>query len=170
MSCEPRLVRHEGGSGGPGPSSHASSLHSPACRQSGALDACLASHQQLLAGSGPADFQSLVSTAAAAAAPLAAGLQFYHHAFNGGDGKRCSTLHAVVRTPRGDGSEGFVLMLPLDCRQRAASALAAAAGVTAAAHLRQSGWLAKDAVLLFADAAACTAEESAEVRAGCLGA
>lgn len=105
----------------------------------------------------------------ARAVTATAGLDLYQHNFtlgsgsSGGSSRRCSTLHAVVRAPRGDGSEGFVLMLPLDTstNPRAAS-LAAAAGVSIAGHLQRSRWLAKDAVLLFTDAA-CGAQASAQV-------
>ena len=81
-------------------------------------------------------------------------LAFHRHAFNAStSGAACATLHAVARAPRGDGSEGVVLALPLDTRDAAAAAFAAAVGAATAVHLRQSGWLAKDAVLLFVDAA-----------------
>ncbi|EFN58972.1 hypothetical protein CHLNCDRAFT_49782 [Chlorella variabilis] len=149
----------------------------PTVRQSGAVDACLAALQRLQAGGSATDFPQLVRTAAAAMASFASALEFYQHNFSAsslGDGpggadsssgsapRQCRSMHAVVRTPRGDGNEGYVLMLPLDASRPAAAALAAAAGVAALGHLRSSRWLAKDAVLLFADTQACGAEESAQ--------
>lgn len=78
---------------------------------------------------------------------------------------QCSTWHSVARSPRGDGGEGFVLLLPLDARRPAAAALAAAVGTAAAAHLHRSGWLAKDMALVFVDASCGGgALEGAQVR------
>jgi hypothetical protein len=128
------------------------------CRQSGALDACVSANNQLQTQLQQGDLAALVQAAAAAAG----GLQLYRQNYTSGSGQQCSTLHSVVRSPRGDGSEGFVLLMPLDSSNRAAAALAAAAGMALAGHLRGSRWLAKDAVLVFTDAA-CGTVESADV-------
>lgn len=153
-------------------------LHSSPHRQSGAVDSSVAAFQRLqqLAPHAAADPLALV---AAAAAP--AGLDLYRFNFSSptpaaaatsGDHsmkqqqqaapRQCSTLHGVVRSARGDGGESFLLMLPVDSGSPRAAALAAATGAAIAEHLQRSAWLAKDAVLLFADAA-CGAEASAQV-------
>ncbi|KAL4859670.1 Glycosylphosphatidylinositol anchor attachment 1 protein [Chlorella vulgaris] len=163
----------------------------PSVSQTGCLDVCLTVHRQLLAAGTPRDFVSLVQDAAHAAAPFTAKLAFHQHAFSaslggplarsssssrsgssfGGNSSSsgdplaagaCRTLHTVVRSRRGEGSEGYLLLIPLNSSAPAAATLAAAAGVALAGHLQRSSWLAKDAVLLFADTASCTAEESAE--------
>lgn len=114
----------------------------------------------------------------ARAAAAAAGLDLYQHHFalptagskssSSSQVRQCSTLHMVVRAPRGDGTEAFVLALPLDAAAAPrAAALAAAAGAALAGHLRRSGWLAKDTVLLFLDAG-CGAEAGAQVGACCV--
>lgn len=149
------------------------------CRQSGAVDSCVAAFQRLqqLPPQEAADPLALVG---AAAAP--AGLELYRFNFSSPTPAvnpsrkgslqqqqqqqpaplHCSTLHGVVRSPRGDGGESFLLMLPLHSGSPRAAALAAATGAGIAEHLRRSAWLAKDALLLFTDAA-CGAEASAEV-------
>ncbi|KAL4437170.1 hypothetical protein ABPG75_004309 [Micractinium tetrahymenae] len=131
---------------------------------SGTFAACMAAYQQALPAAADGDLAASVAAAAAAvsaAMPSARpALAFHQHSYSttaGGSSNtaaaQCSTLHTVVRSPRGDGSEGFVLLLPLDARRPAAAALAAAVGTATADHLRQSGWLAKDAALVFVDAA-----------------
>ena len=121
----------------------------------------MSAYHKLLTQPQRGDLAALVPAAAAAAG----GLQLYRHNYTSSAGQQCSTLHSVVRSPRGDGSEGFVLLMPLDGSNRAAAALAAAAGVALAGHLRGSRWLAKDAVLVFTDAA-CGTVESAEASHG----
>ncbi|KAL4423490.1 hypothetical protein ABPG77_003623 [Micractinium sp. CCAP 211/92] len=134
----------------------------PTIRQSGAFGACMAGYEQALHPAAAGDLAATVAAAAAAVATaMRAGpaLTFHQHNYTSNAGSSsgtaaalCSTWHTVARSPRGDGSEGFVLLLPLHARRPAAAALAAALGTAAAAHLRQSGWLAKDAVLVFVDA------------------
>lgn len=145
------------------------------CRQSGALEACVASVPRLQddatsAGGNSGDSQHAFARVARAAA-AAAGLELHQHNFTSSTraGRQCSTLHTVVRALRGDGAEGFVLALPLDAAAAPrAAALAAAAGAALAGHLRRSGWLAKDAVLLFLDAG-CGSQAGAQVGRRCRG-
>jgi hypothetical protein len=76
----------------------------------------------------------------------------------------CSSLHTVVRSPRGDGSEGIVLAFPVRVQADGwTAALALTLGLAAAQHLRSLTWLPKDVALLFLDAT-CDPLQGAEVR------
>lgn len=149
------------------------------CRQSGALAACLTAYQRALplanSGSSIAGLVRAAADAVGDSLPSAGPpLAFYQHNFTTIGGRQCSTLHTVVRPQRGDGSEGFVLLMPFNAGGSAASsgahtagsaaaALSAAAGVATAAHLRGAAWLAKDAVLVFADTGCAGIDEGAQV-------
>ncbi|GBF97123.1 glycosylphosphatidylinositol anchor attachment [Raphidocelis subcapitata] len=97
-----------------------------------------------------------------------AGLETYDQPFSvtrrgggGGGGElRCSNVHAVLRSPRGDGKEALVLVTPVtlqpfatDFNQTAAGASLAVSLVHALLlHLRSAPWLAKDVIWVVADA------------------
>lgn len=77
--------------------------------------------------------------------------------------RQCRSLHGILRSPRGDGTEGLLLATPFALRasatghpgftqSRGGAASAAAVAAALAAHLSSVPWMSKDLVWLLPDA------------------